>query len=201
MGAYGKFDGTPVTQGELEALISAGSAVPPWEERADWQFVVLESDEHRRDAFDMARRLARRNRAMAPDVASGAWAADAEAQYEALEEAPLVIVPVLREERLRLTEVENESGRTQATSWWVVERMVAHADESRLGYAIRIPTEQERNIVLGALDVPAGWTSPAFLAVGHMTAEGLAEEDETAGGDVTQVRVGRWGNAQGVQGS
>lgn len=110
-------------------------------------------------------------------------------QYTMLMTAPYVVIPVFR---LRELNAEYVSKQNPFSSiWCVIENILLAASADGLGYSMRIPLNDERDIVKAKLKVPPTYMIPDFTAIGYRDPEEKLPEENSAELD-KQIHYGRW---------
>ena len=178
----------------IKRIIAAGMKAPSWDHYRNWQFIVLHSKEEKEKAFSYAKYIAERfdiskyeNRAL--NLAQKMYAYAMPKQYTMLLECPYVIVPLFQCRKLNGQWVSKLNPLT--TAWCVAENMMLAVINEGLGYSLRIPLNQEHNIVLEKLGVPEGWMTPCFIGIGYPDKNELVLEQYDSN-PTGHIHMGGW---------
>jgi nitroreductase len=158
----------------LERILEAGNKAPTWDHHRSWHYIILRTAEEKEAAFAHARKIADRFDAErylnAPHpypvtLGQKMYAHAMPRQYTMLHDAPCVVVPVFRAKQLNGETVSKLN--PFATIWCVVENILLAAAAEGLSCSMRIPLNEEHDIVKRALKVPPTYMMPAFIGIGH----------------------------------
>lgn len=178
----------------IKRILAAGMKAPSWNHYRAWQFIVLHTREEKERAFQYAKSIAERfdlakyeNRDL--NLAQKMYAYAMPRQYTMLVDCPYVIVPLFRCARLNAQWVSKLNPLT--TAWCVAEQILLAVINEGLGYSLRIPLNQEHQVVLEALGVPSGWMTPCLIGVGHPKEDALVLEQYDSSPD-GHIHMGGW---------
>ncbi len=182
----------------VRRILEAGNAAPTWNHSRNWSYIILRTDEEKEHAFGYAKKLAegfdadRYLNAPRPypvTLAQKMYAHAMPRQYAMLRDAPYVIVPVFRSKGLNGEYVSKLN--PFSTIWCVIENILLAATAEGLGCSIRIPLNEEHDIVKSKLNVPPTGMIPAFIGIGYANPDESLPEQNIADLD-KQIRFGRW---------
>ncbi len=182
----------------VRRILEAGNAAPTWNHNRNWSYIILRTPEEKERAFAQARKTADKfdaekylsaPRPYPTTLGQKMYAHAMPRQYTMLASAPYVVVPVFKSKGLNGEYVSKLN--PFATIWCVVENILLAAAAEGLNCSLRIPLNEEHDIVKQALKVPPTYMIPAFIGVGHPDpAEHRLEQCEA---DLDkQLRFGRW---------
>lgn len=98
-------------------------------------------------------------------------------------------IPVFKSKELKGEYVSNLN--PFATIWCVIENIFLAAAAEGLGCSMRIPLNEEHDMVKARLKVPPTYRIPAFLGIGYADPQETVLEQNAASLD-KQIHFGRW---------
>ena len=110
-------------------------------------------------------------------------------QYTMLKDAPYVIIPVFKCKELNVKYVSKLN--PFSTIWCVIENIFLAATAEGLGCSMRIPLNEEHDIVKAKLKVPPTYMIPVFIGIGYADPNEMVLEQNVANLD-KQLHYGRW---------
>ena len=110
-------------------------------------------------------------------------------QFTMLKEAPYVIIPVFKMKELDGASVSKLN--PFATIWCVIENIVLASTAEGLSCSMRIPLEEEHDIVKAKLKVPATYRIPAFIGIGYANVDEKELEQHYPEIE-SQLHFGKW---------
>lgn len=110
-------------------------------------------------------------------------------QYTMLKDAPYVIVPVFKSKELNGEYVSKLN--PFATIWCVIENIFLAATAEGLACSMRIPLDQEHDIVKTKLKVPPTYMIPVFIGIGYANHDEPILEQYDPDID-KQIHLGKW---------
>lgn len=161
----------------VKRILSAGNMAPTNNHNRDWGYIILRTPEEKENILDKAKEIADRTqgnpspRPLATPLAQKMYAHAMPRQYTMLHEAPYVIVPVFKCSGINADYISKLN--PFATIWCVVENMFLAAAAEGLACCMRIPLNEEHDIVKAKLNVPSGYMIPVLIGIGY------ADPDET----------------------
>ena len=136
-----------VDSAALERILDAGNKAPTWDHHRSWHYIILRTAEEKEAAFAHVRKIADRfdaerylnvPRPYPVTLGQKMYAHAMPRQYSMLHDAPCV-----------------------------VENILLAAAAEGLSCSMRIPLNEEHDIVKRALKVPPTYMMPAFIGIGH----------------------------------
>ena len=110
-------------------------------------------------------------------------------QFTMLKDAPYVIIPVFKCKELNGQYVSKLN--PFSTIWCVIENIFLAATAEGLACSMRIPLNEEHDIVKAKLKVPPTYMIPVFIGIGY--ADPNEHELEQNAADLEkQIHLGRW---------
>lgn len=110
-------------------------------------------------------------------------------QFTMLKSAPYVIIPLFKCKQLSDKSVS--ALNPFSTIWCVIENIFLAATAEGLACSMRIPLEDEHDMVKAKLKVPSTYMIPVFIGIGY--ADPNEPQLEQAYPDVNkQIRFGKW---------
>lgn len=110
-------------------------------------------------------------------------------QFTMLKDAPYVIIPVFKSKELNGDSVSKLN--PFSTIWCVIENIFLAAAAEGLSCSMRIPLNEEHDIVKEKLKVPPTYMIPVFIGIGY--ADPNEKELEQCFPDIDkQIHFGRW---------
>lgn len=182
----------------IKRILAAGNKAPTWDHNRNWQFIVLRTDEEKEYAFSEAKKIADKfdadrylnmPRPYPITLGQKMYGYAMPRQYIMLKEAPYVIIPVFRCKELNGEYVSKSN--PFATIWCVIENIFLAATAEGLACSMRIPLNQEHDIVKKKLKVPPTYRIPVFIGIGYANPEEPQLEQYKPAVD-KQIRFGRW---------
>lgn len=182
----------------IKRILEAGNQAPTWNHNWNWSFIILRTAEEKEYAFEYAKNIADKfdakkylSRPQPYPVTLGQkmYAHAMPRQYTMLKDAPYVIIPIFRCKELNGEYVSKLN--PFSTIWCVIENIFLAAAAEGLACSMRIPLNEEHDIVKKKLNVPPTYKIPVFIGVGY--ADPGEQELEQAEADLEkQIRYGRW---------
>lgn len=182
----------------IKRILDAGNKAPTWDHHRSWQYIVLRTDEEKEYAFEYAKKIADKFDAerylSAPrpyDITLGQkmYGYAMPRQYTMLKNAPYVVIPVFKCKQLNGEYVSKLN--PFSTIWCVIENIFLAATNEGLSCSMRIPLNEEHDIVKKKLKVPPTYMIPVFIGIGYPDpAEPVLEQYEPNVDE--QIRFGRW---------
>lgn len=182
----------------IKRILEAGNAAPTWNHNRNWSYIVLHTDEEKAYAFEHAKKIADKFDAdkylNAPGLypttlAQKMYAYAMPRQYTMLVDAPYVIIPVFKSKELNGTYVSKLN--PFSTIWCVIENIFLAVTAEGLGCSMRIPLNEEYDIVKAKLKVPPTYMIPVFIGIGYADPQETVLEQNVADLD-KQLHFGRW---------
>ena len=182
----------------IKRILDAGNRAPTWNHNRNWQYIVLKTDEEKEYAFDYARKFADKfdadrylnmPRPYPVTLGQKMYAHAVPRQFTMLKDAPYVIIPVFKCKELNGEYVSKLN--PFSTIWCVIENIFLAATAEGMQCSMRIPLNEEHDIVKAKLKVPATYMIPVFIGIGYADpAEKVLEQSYP---DVErQLHFGRW---------
>ncbi len=182
----------------IKRILKAGNAAPTWNHNRNWSYIILRTDEEKEYAFDYAAKIVdkfdadaylNRPKPYPTTLAQKMYAYAMPKQFTMLKDAPYVIIPVFKCKEL------NGESMSQlnpfATIWCVIENIFLAATAEGLACSMRIPLNEEYDLVKKKLKVPPTYRIPVFIGVGYANPQEYRLEQSTADLD-KQIHYGRW---------
>ena len=182
----------------IRRILDAGNKAPTWDHHRSWQYIVLRTDEEKEYAFEYAKKIADKfdaerylNAPRPYDITLGQkmYGYAMPRQYTMLRDAPYVVIPVFKCKQLYGEYVSKLN--PFSTIWCVIENIFLAATNEGLSCSMRIPLNEEHDIVKKKLKIPPTYMIPVFIGIGYPDpSEPVLEQYEP---DVDeQIRFGRW---------
>lgn len=158
----------------VKRILQAGNRAPTWDHHRSWQYIVLRTDEEKEYAFEYAKSVAEKfgadrylnmPRPYPITLGQKMYGYAVPKQFSMLKEAPYVIIPVFRSKELSGEYVSKLN--PFATIWCVIENIFLAATAESLSCSMRIPLNQEHDIVKKRLKVPPTYMLPVFIGIGY----------------------------------
>ncbi len=158
----------------IKRIIDAGNKAPTWNHNRNWSFIILKTDEEKEYAFEYAKKIADKfdaekylNIPRPYEVTLGQkmYAYAVPRQFTMLKNAPYVIIPVFKSKELNGESVSKLN--PFATIWCVIENIFLAATAEGLACSMRIPLNEEHDIVKEKLKVPSTYMIPVFIGIGY----------------------------------
>ena len=182
----------------IKRILEAGNAAPTWNHNRNWSFIVLRTEEEKDYAFEYAKMLAdkfdadaylNRPKPYPTTLAQKMYAHAMPRQYTMLKGAPYVVIPVFKCKELNSQYVSKLN--PFSTIWCVIENIFLAATAEGLACSMRIPLNEEHDIVKAKLKVPPTYMIPVFIGIGY--ADSNEHKLEQNAVDLErQIHYGRW---------
>ena len=182
----------------IKRILEAGNKAPTWDHHRSWHYIVLRTAEEKENAFEYARKFAEKfdaerylnmPRPYPVTLGQKMYGYAMPRQYTMLRDAPYVVIPVFRSKQLNGEYVSKLN--PFATIWCVVENIFLAATAEGLSCSMRIPLNEEHDIVKRKLKVPPTYMIPVFIGIGHPDPEEPALEQYEADME-KQLHFGSW---------
>ncbi len=182
----------------VKRILEAGNRAPTWNHNRNWSFIVLRTKEEKEFAFEYAKNIADQfdadkyiniPRPYPITLGQKMYAHAMPRQFTMLKDAPYVIIPVFK-----CKELNGESASRLnpfSTAWCVIENVFLAATAEGLSCSMRIPLQDEHDIVKKKLKVPATYILPVFIGIGYADTKEKALEQYYPEID-KQIRFGKW---------
>ncbi len=182
----------------IKRILEAANKAPTWNHNRNWSFIVLRTDEEKEYAFEYAKKIADKfdvekylnvPRPYPITLGQKMYAHAMPRQFTMLKDAPYVIIPVFKCKELNGESVSKLN--PFSTSWCVIENIFLAATAEGLSCSMRIPLNEEHDIVKAKLKVPATYMIPVFIGIGY--ADPNEKELEQYYPEIDkQIRFGKW---------
>ena len=182
----------------IKRILDAGNRAPTWDHNRRWQYIVLRTDEEKDAAFAYAKKLAGKfdaerylnmPRPYPITLGQKMYGYAVPRQFTMLKNAPYVIIPVFRAKELNGEYVSKLN--PFSTIWCVIENIFLAATAEGLACSMRIPLNEEHDVVKKILKVPPTYKIPVFIGIGY--ADPDEPELEQSYPDVeSQLHFGAW---------
>ena len=182
----------------IKRILDAGNQAPTWNHNRNWSYIVLKNDKEKEYAFEYAKKIADKfdaekylniPRPYPITLAQKMYAHAMPRQYSMLKNAPYVIIPVFKSNGMK---GESMSGLNPfSTIWCVIENIFLAATAEGLAYSMRIPLNEEHDIVKAKLKVPETYMIPVFIGIGYANSKEHKLEQSVANLD-KQLHFGKW---------
>jgi len=182
----------------IKRILDAGNAAPTWNYNRNWSYIVLQTAEEKERAFAYARKFAdqfdaekylSRPKPYPTTFAQKMYAHAVPRQFTMLRDAPYVIIPVFRCKELNGAYVSKLN--PFSTIWCVIENVFLAATAEGLACSMRIPLNEEHDIVKAKLKVPPTYMIPVFIGIGYADPNENKLEQSVADLE-KQIHLGRW---------
>lgn len=182
----------------IKRILEAGNAAPTWNHNRNWSYIVLHTDEEKAYALEHAKKIADKfdadkylnaPRPCPTTLAQKMYAYAMPRQYTMLVDAPYVIIPVFKSKELNGAYVSKLN--PFSTIWCVIENIFLAVTAEGLGCSMRIPLNEEYDIVKAKLKVPPTYMIPVFIGIGYADPQETVLEQNVADLD-KQLHFGRW---------
>lgn len=193
-----QFMDKPVDFETIKRILEAGNKAPTWNHNRNWSYIILKTDEEKEYAFEYAKKIADKfdadkylnmPRPYPVTLAQKMYGYAMPRQFSMLKEAPYVIIPVFKCKELNGEYVSKLN--PFSTIWCVVENIFLAAAAEGLSCSMRIPLNEEHDIVKAKLKVPATYMIPVFIGIGYANLEEPPLEQSYPDLE-KQLRFGRW---------
>ena len=182
----------------IKRILEAGNKAPTWNHNRNWQYIVLKTNEEKEYAFEYAKKIADKfdaekylkiPRPYPITLGQKMYAYAMPRQFTMLKNAPYVIIPVFKCKELNGEYVSKLN--PFSTIWCVIENIFLAATAEGLGCSMRIPLNEEHDIVKKKLKIPATYMIPVFIGIGY--ADPKEKELEQFNPDIDkQIHFGSW---------
>ena len=182
----------------IRRILEAGNAAPTWNHNRNWSFIILRTDEEKEYAFEHAKKIANkfdaekylsRPQPYPTTLGQKMYAHAMPRQFTMLKDAPYVVIPVFKCKELNAESVSKLN--PFSTIWCVIENIFLAAAAEGLACSMRIPLNEEHDIVKAKLKVPPTYMIPVFIGIGYADPTEQEVEQSTANLD-KQIHYGRW---------
>ena len=182
----------------VKRILEAGNRAPTWNHNRNWSYIVLRTEEEKAYAFEHAKKIAEKfdaekylnaPRPYPTTLAQKMYAYAMPRQYTMLKDAPYVIIPVFKSKELNGEYVSKLN--PISTIWCVIENIVRAATAEGLACSMRIPLNEEHDIVKAKLKVPPTYMIPAFIGIGYADPNEKELEQNVANLE-KQLHFGKW---------
>ncbi len=182
----------------IKRILEAGNKAPTWNHNRNWQYIVLRTDEEKEYAFSEAKAIADKfnadrylnmPRPYPITLGQKMYGYAMPKQYTMLKDAPYVIIPLFKSKELNGEYVSKLN--PFATIWCVIENIFLAATAEGLSCSMRIPLNDEHDIVKKKLKVPPTYMIPVFIGIGYANPEEMQLEQYSPDID-KQIHFGSW---------
>ena len=182
----------------VKRILEAGNRAPTWNHNRNWSYIVLRTEEEKAYAFEHAKKIAEKfdaekylnaPRPYPTTLAQKMYAYAMPRQYTMLKDAPYVIIPVFKSKELNGEYVSKLN--PFSTIWCVIENIFLAATAEGLACSMRIPLNEEHDIVKAKLKVPPTCLIPAFIGIGYADPNEKELEQNVANLE-KQLHFGKW---------
>ena len=182
----------------VKRILEAGNREPTWNHNRNWSYIVLRTEEEKAYAFEHAKKIAEKfdaekylnaPRPYPTTLAQKMYAYAMPRQYTMLKDAPYVIIPVFKSKELNGEYVSKLN--PFSTIWCVIENIFLAATAEGLACSMRIPLNEEHDIVKAKLKVPPTYMIPAFIGIGYADPNEKELEQNVANLE-KQLHFGKW---------
>ena len=182
----------------VKRILEAGNRAPTWNHNRNWSYIVLRTEEEKAYAFEHAKKIAEKfdaekylnaPRPYPTTLAQKMYAYAMPRQYTMLKDAPYVIIPVFKSKELNGEYVSKLN--PFSTIWCVIENIFLAATAEGLACSMRIPLNEEHDIVKAKLKVPPTYMIPAFIGIGYADPNEKELEQKVANLE-KQLHFGKW---------
>lgn len=182
----------------IKRILEAGNKAPTWNHNRNWSFIILKTDEEKEYAFEYAKKIAEKfdaekylnvPRPYPITLGQKMYAHAMQRQFTMLKDAPYVIIPVFKSKELNGEYVSKLN--PFSTIWCVIENIFLAATAEGLSCSMRIPLNEEHDIVKEKLKVQTTYMIPVFIGIGY--ADSNEKELEQKYPEIEkQLHFGRW---------
>ena len=182
----------------VKRILEAGNRAPTWNHNRNWSYIVLRTEEEKAYAFEHAKKIAEKfdaekylnaPRPYPTTLAQKMYAYAMPRQYTMLKDAPYVIIPVFKSKELNGEYVSKLN--PFSTIWCVIENIFLAATAEGMACSMRIPLNEEHDIVKAKLKVPPTYMIPAFIGIGYADPNEKELEHNVANLE-KQLHFGKW---------
>ena len=158
----------------IKRILEAGNKAPTWNHNRNWSYIILKTDKEKEYAFEYAKKIAdkfdaerylKMPRPYPITLGQKMYAHAMPRQFTMLKDAPYVIIPVFKSKELDGKYVSKLN--PLATIWCVIENIFLAATAEGLACSMRIPLNEEHDIVKKKLKIPATYMIPVFIGIGY----------------------------------
>jgi nitroreductase len=169
------FSDKKVDKETIERVLSTGLMAPTNDHLRNWEFVIILEKEIIEKIINPIRKAVPEE---SVDFIIDSWKVNAPyqkemykdalpKQYNMLIQSECLILPFFKQES-PLLEPENLSALNAfASIWCCIENIILAVTAEKLGYAMRIPFEQETETIFEIIKHPKEYFMPCFLAIGY----------------------------------
>lgn len=182
----------------VKRILEAGNRAPTWNHNRNWSYIVLRTEEEKAYVFEHAKKIAEKfdaekylnaPRPYPTTLAQKMYAYAMPRQYTMLKDAPYVIIPVFKSKELNGEYVSKLN--PFSTIWCVIENIFLAATAEGMACSMRIPLNEEHDIVKAKLKVPPTYMIPAFIGIGYADPNEKELEQNVANLE-KQLHFGKW---------
>ena len=182
----------------IKRILEAGNAAPTWNHNRNWSYIVLRTDAEKEFAFPEAKKMADQfdaerylnmPRPYPVTLAQKMYGYAMPRQFTMLKNAPYVVIPVFKCKELNGEYVSKLN--PFSTIWCVIENIFLAAAAEGLACSMRIPLNEEHDLVKQRLKVPATYRIPVFIGIGYADPRETVLEQSYPDLE-KQIRFGRW---------
>ena len=182
----------------VKRILEAGNRAPTWNHNRNWSYIVLRTEGEKAYAFERAKKIAEKfdaekylnaPRPYPTTLAQKMYAYAMPRQYTMLKDAPYVIIPVFKSKELNGEYVSKLN--PFSTIWCVIENIFLAATAEGMACSMRIPLNEEHDIVKAKLKVPPTYMIPAFIGIGYADPNEKELEQNVANLE-KQLHFGKW---------
>ena len=182
----------------VKRILEAGNRAPTWNHNRNWSYIVLRTEEEKAYAFEHAKKIAEKfdaekylnaPRPYPTTLAQKMYAYAMPRQYTMLKDAPYVIIPVFKSKELNGEYVSKLN--PFSTIWCVIENIFLAATAEGMACSMRIPLNEEHDIVKAKLKVPPTYMITAFIGIGYADPNEKELEQNVANLE-KQLHFGKW---------
>lgn len=158
----------------IKKILDAGFKAPTWNHNRNWHYVILHSDEEKDAVLEYARKVADKfdaekylnvPRPYPITLGQKMYGHAMPRQYSMLKNAPYIIIPVFRAKDVNGGDFSKLN--PFSTIWCAIENIFLAATAEGLGCSMRIPMNEEHEMVKKKLKVPATYMMPVFIGIGY----------------------------------
>lgn len=182
----------------VRRILEAGNQAPTWNHNRSWSYIILSTPEEKEYAFEYAKKTAdgfnaekylNAPRPYPVTLAQKMYGYAMPRQFTMLENAPYVVIPLFKCKELDARYVSRLN--PFSTIWCVIENILLASAAEGLACSLRIPLNEEHDIVKEKLKVPKTYMIPAFIGIGYADPDEALPEQAGACLD-KQLHYGRW---------
>ena len=182
----------------VKRILEEGNRALTWKHNRKWSYIVLRTEEEKAYAFEHSKKIAEKfdaekylnaPRPYPTTLAQKMYAYAMPRQYTMLKDAPYVIIPVFKSKELNGEYVSKLN--PFSTIWCVIENIFLAATAEGMACSMRIPLNEEHDIVKAKLKVPPTYMIPAFIGIGYADPNEKELEQNVANLE-KQLHFGKW---------